>query len=233
MTSLRNGPRQITTAMRPIGGVPDPSVDGLRATVPALHRRRNLSGAALGVLLVSVCAFGIGNWASTVGHRTQVLVVIRAVPAGSVIQADDLATAGVAADHQVSAIPASAGSQEVGRVARVDLVPGSLLERSEVGTGPAIPAGASVVGLDLKGGAFPSEIAAGSTVEIVSTPPQGNSETAGSVLAASATVLSIASDPNGTGTLISVAVPVGEAPSVTSAGASGAVSLVMIPGAGG
>ncbi len=233
MTTLRNGPRQSTTTIRPIGDGPDPGVDGLQATVPALHRRRNLSGAALGVLLVSVCAFGIGTWASTVGHRTQVLVLSRAVPAGSVIQADDLTTAGVAADHQVSAIPASAESQEVGKVARVALVPGSLLERSEVGTGPAIPAGASVVGLDLKSGAFPAEMAAGSKVEVVSTPPQSASATAGTVLATSATVLSIGSDPNGAGTLISVAVPVGEASSVASAGTGGGVSLVMIPEAGG
>ena len=233
MTTLRNGPRQVKTTMRPIGDIPEPTEDGLQATVPGLHRRRNLSGAALGVLLVSVCAFGIGTWASTVGHRTQVLVLSRAVPAGSVIQAADLTTAGVAADHQVSAIPASAEAQEVGKVARVDLVPGSLLERSEVGTGPAIPAEASVVGLDLKGGAFPAEMAAGSTVEVVSTPPQSATVTAGTVLAQSATVLSMASDPNGAGTLISVAVPVGEASSVASAGASGGISLVMIPGTGG
>jgi SAF domain len=233
LTSVSNGPRQITTTMRPIGEVPDPTVDGMGPTVAALHRRRNLSGAALGVLLVSVCALAIGTWASTVGHRTQVLVVTRAVPAGSVIQAADLTTAGVAADHRVAAIPASAEYQEVGKVASVGLVPGSLLERSQVGTGPAIRQGTSVVGLDLKGGAFPAEMAVGATVEVVSTPSQGASATAGTVLAASSTVLSMASDLTGAGTLISVAVPVGEAPSVTSAGAGEGVSLVMIPGAGG
>lgn len=232
MTTLRDGTRQSATTLKPIGEVPDLTVDGVLPTVPALRRRRNLTGAALGVLLVSVCAFGIGSWASTVGHRSQVLVVSRAVSAGSVIQAGDLTTAGVAADRQVSAIPATAEGQLIGKVARVDLVPGSLLERSEVGTGPATPPGTSVVGLDLKGGAFPTELAAGSTVEIVSTPSQANGGSASSVLAPSATVLSIASDPNGTGTLISVAVPLAEASSVAAGAAAGAVSLVMIPGSG-
>jgi SAF domain len=218
--------------MRALGDIPDAAMDGMAPTVPALRRRRNLSGAALGVLLVSVCAFGIASWASSVGHRSQVLVVDRAVPAGSVIQASELTTAGVAADGRVSAIPASAEGQLIGKVARVDLVPGSLLERSEVGSGPAIPPATSVVGLDLKGGDFPAELAVGSTVEIVSTPPQGGNEAAGTVLVSSSTVVSIGSDPAGTGTLISVAVPLSAASPVASAGAGGAVSLVLVPGAG-
>lgn len=232
MTTLRNGPQQIAPTMRAIGDLHNPAVDGVVPAVPALRRRRNLSGAVLGVLLVAVCAFGIATWASSVGHRSQVLVVLKAVPAGSVLQASDLTTAGISADRQVSAIPASAESQFVGKVARVDLVPGGLFERSEVGTGPAIPRGASVVGLDLKGGAFPAELAPGSTVEIVSTPSQGGAETTGTVLASSATVLSIGSDPNGAGTLISVAVSATAAPAVVSEGAGGAVSLVLIPGPG-
>jgi hypothetical protein len=216
-----------------MGSEIDPRVDGARPAVPSLQRRRNLSGAVLGVLLVAVCAFGIASWASSVGHRTLVLVVTREVPAGSVIQAADLTAAGVSAGRQVSAIPASAEAQEVGRVARVELVPGSLLERSQVGTGPAIPAGSSVVGLDLKGGTFPAETAAGSAVEVISTPPQGNSSSTGAVLAQSATVLSVAADQDGTSTLISIVVPAGEASQIASAGAGGAVSLVMLPGAGG
>lgn len=233
MTTLRSGPRQPGPSIRPIGNQVDPALDGVRPSVPSLQRRRNLSGAALGVLLIAVCAFGIGTWASSVGHRSQVLVVAQQVPAGSVIEAQDLTGAGLTADHQVSAIPASAESQEVGKVARVDLVPGSLLERSEVGTGPAIPAGSSAVGLDLKAGMFPTEIGAGATVEVVSAPPQGSAATGGTALAESATVLSVRADPNGTGTLVSIIVPAGQASAIAAAGAGGNVSLVMLPGVGG
>ena len=233
MTTLRSGSRQPGPMIRPIGDDVESALGGSRPSVPSLQRRRNLSGAALGVLLIAVCAFGIGTWASSIGRRTQVLVIARHVPAGSVIQAQDLTTAGVTADHQVSAIPASAESQEIGKVARVDLVPGGLLETSEVGTGPAIPAGSSVIGLDLKAGTFPTEIGSGATVEIVSTPAQGATVTAGTVLARSATVLSVTADSNGTGTLVSIIVPSGQASAIASTGAGGNVSLVLLPGVAG
>jgi hypothetical protein len=233
LTTLRSGPGQPTPTIRPIGDEVGSGLDGAPPSVPTLQRRRNVSGAALGVLLIALCTFGIGTWARSVGHRTQVLVVARRVPAGSVIEAQDLTTAGVAAGRQVSAIPASAESQEVGKVARGDLVPGSLLERAEVGTGPAIPADASVVGLELKAGTFPTQIGAGATVEVVSTPAQGSTSTGGTVLAPRATVLSTGPDPNGAGTLVSIIVPADQASAIASAGASGAASLVMLPGTGG
>lgn len=233
MTSLRTGPRQPGPSLKPMGGDAGLLLDGSRPSVPSLQRRRNLSGAALGVLLVAMCAFGISAWASSVGHRVQVLVVVKEVPAGSVVQAGDLTAAGVAADRQVSAIPASAESEWVGKVARVDLVPGSLLERSELGAGPAIPAGSSVVGVDLKDGTFPAEIAPGATVEVVSTPAQGATAGGGTVLVPAATVLSMGADPNGSGSLVSVVVPAGDASAVASAAAGGDVSLVMLAGAGG
>lgn len=233
MTSLRTGTRQPGPTIRPIGTEADPALDGFRPSVPSLQRRRNLSGAVLGVLLIAVCAFGIGSWASSVGHRTQVLVVTREVSAGAIIEAGDLTAAGVAASHQVSAVPASAEYQEVGKVARVQLVPGSLLEKSEVGTGPAISAGSSLVGLDLKSGTFPTQVGAGAAVEVVSTPPQGSAAFGGTVLAQNAMVLSVVADPSGTGTLVSIVVPSGEASAIASAGAGGDVSLVMLPGAGG
>lgn len=233
MTTLRTGARQPGPNLRPFGDDLDPTLDQPRPSVPSLQRRRNLTGASFGVLLIALCAFGIAAWASSVGHRTQVLVVVKAVPAGSVITAGDLSVAGVAADRQVSAIHASAEYQEVGQVARVDLTPGSLLERSEVGTGPAIPAGSSIVGLDLKDGTFPTEMGGGVTVEVIATPPQGNAAAGGTVLVQSATVLTVAADPNGSGTLVSIVVPGTQASAVAAAAASGAVSLVVLPGAAG
>ena len=149
-----------------------PSTNGFGPSVPTLRRRRNVPGAVLGVLIVTVCAFAIGSWALSVNHRTQVLVVSRLVPAGSVIQASDLTASGVAAGHAVAAIPASASSQVIGKVALETLVPGSLVVRAEVGAGPQVPAGSSVVGLDLKPGMFPAALQVGDTVSVVATPAQ-------------------------------------------------------------
>jgi hypothetical protein len=186
----------------------------------------------LGTLLVAVCTFGIASWALSVGHRTQVLVVVKAVPAGTMLTASDLAPVGVSADPQVSAVPASAEGQEIGKVANVALVPGSLLESSELGTGPTISPGTAVVGLDLKGGAFPSELSVGSTVEVIQTPSGNGVSTGGVVLAQNATVLSTASDPAGSGTLVAITVPSAEAAGIAAAGAAGDVSLAMLAGAG-
>jgi hypothetical protein len=181
----------------------------------------------LGVLLIAVCAFGIGAWALNVGHRTQVLVVARPVQAGSVISASDLTTAGVAADHNVSGIPASAASQAIGKVASDNLVPGTLLVRAEVGSGPSVPSGSSVVGLDLKPGMFPTSLQPGDSVAVVSTPSQASSSAGGTVIVNKATVFSSSASPDGTSTLISVVVPSAQSSAVAAAGAQGAVSLVL------
>ena len=87
--------------------------------------------------------------------------------------------------------------------------------------------------MDLKDGTFPAEIAPGATVEVVSTPAQGATAGGGTVLVPAATVLSMGADPNGSGNLVSVVVPAGDASAVASAAAGGDVSLVMLAGAGG
>jgi hypothetical protein len=181
----------------------------------------------LGVLLIAVCAFGIGAWALNVGHRTQVLVVARPVPAGSVISASDLTTAGVAADHSVSGIPASDASSVIGKVAADNLVPGTLLVHAEVGRGSVVPSGSSVVGLDLKQGMFPAALQAGDPVAVVSTPTQSSTSSGGgTVIVNDAKVFSSGASPDGTSTLISLVVPTSQASAVAAAAAQGAVSLV-------
>jgi hypothetical protein len=227
LTTTQTGHPKPVPSLSPIGGG-----QGQPLSLPTLRRARNRTGAVLGAMLVAVCSFGIAAWANSVRHRAQVLVIAQVVPAGSTIEAGDLTVAGISAGPQVSAIPASAEASVLGKVATVPLARGSLLERSEVGSGPAIPAGSSVVGLDLKDGTFPAGLPAGAQVEVVATPSQTGSSTGGAVLAENATVLSLAVDPSGAGDLVSVVVPVGEAASVAAAGASGNVSLVMLPGAG-
>jgi hypothetical protein len=201
-------------------------------SVPTLRRRRNVPGAVLGVLVVAVCAFGIGSWALSVGHRTQVLVVARFVPAGSVIQVSDLTTAGVSADHAVAAMPVAMSGQVVGRVVADNLVPGTLLVRAELSSGPQVPVGSSVVGLDLKPGMFPIGVQPGTTVSVVSTSVQSGTGSAGSVLVGTAKVFSTSLSPDGTSTLVSVVVPSSQAAAVATANAQGGVSLVMLPGPG-
>jgi hypothetical protein len=208
---------------------PAPPTNGFGPQIPVLRRRRNVPGAVLGALVVVVCAFAVGAWASSVGQRTAVLVVARDVPAGAVITASDLTSAGVAAGHSVTAIPASDSAQVVGRVAAERLAAGTLLVRAELATGPLVPSGSAVVGLALKPGMFPAALEPGERTTLVITPTQsgGTGGSGGSVLVSGATVSQMQASPDGQSTLVSVVVPASDAPAVAAAGAQGSVSLVV------
>jgi hypothetical protein len=185
---------------------------------------------------VVVCAFAVGAYVTTSGHKTQVIVVTKTVPAGATIEPADLTAVGIAADNKVSAIPAAEASQVVGRVANETLTPGSLLARANIATGPVVPAGDSIIGLALKPGTFPASLEAGDTVTVMSTPAQTTATTAaspaGAVEAAKVTVYSVGASPDGQTTLVSIIVPTGEALSVASAGASGNISVALVGGGG-
>jgi hypothetical protein len=204
-----------------------PSTNGFGPQIPVLRRRRNVPGAVLGALVVVVCAFAVGAWASSVGQRTAVLVVAKNVPAGATITGSDLTSAGVAAGHSVVAIPASDSAQVVGRVAAERLAAGTLLVRAELATGPLVPAGSSVVGLALKPGMFPAALEPGDRTAVVVTPTGSGGGSGGSVLVDGATVSQMGPSPDGQSTLVSVVVPSSDAAAVAAAGALGSVSLVV------
>ncbi len=218
-----------TTSAKLTSLPPTPSTNGFGPQVSVLRRRRNVPGAVLGGLVVLVCAFAVGVWATSVGHRTSVLVVAKDVPAGGVITATDLTSSGVSADHSVSAIPASQSSEVVGRVAAERLVAGTLVVRAELADGPLVPSGDAVVGLALKPGMFPAALAAGERATLIVTPAQagGSSGSGGSVLVSAAMVSQIGASSDGESTLVSVVVPSSAAPSVAAAGAQGSVSVVV------
>lgn len=219
-----------TTSPRLTAPSPPPSTNGFGPKMTVLRRHRNVPGAVLGALIVVVCAFAVGAWATSVGHRSQVLVISKDVPAGETVTAGDLTTAGVAADHSVVAIPAGDASQVIGRVAAERLVAGTLLVRAELAIGPQVPAGSSVVGLALKPGMFPAALEPGDRTAVVIIPAaatNGVGGSSGTVLVQSATVSQLGTSPDGQSTLVSVVVPAADAASVAAAGAQGSVSLVL------
>jgi len=158
------------------------------------------------------------------------LVVAKNVPAGSTITASDLTTAGVAAGHNVVAIPVSDAAQVVGQVAAERLLAGTLLVRGELAVGPQVPAGSAVVGLALKAGMFPAALEPGDRTAVVVTPAQsgvGAGGAVGAVLVNAATVSQIGISPDGQTMLVSVVVPFSDAAAVAAAGAQGSVSLIL------
>lgn len=207
------------------------TVPGFSGPAPTLRRSRNLSGAILGVLLVIVCSLVVATLASSSGHRTQVLVIVKPIAAGTPIQAGDLRAAGVAADSTVRGIRASQVSTIIGRIAADNLVPGALLVSSEMATGPRVGKGTTIVGLALKPGFLPANIAPQDNVTVLDTPTGSASSTANGalgVLASSAAVYSVGPGPDGQTTLVSVEVPAASAPVVAEANAQGDISLVLV-----
>lgn len=205
---------------------------------PTLRRARNLPGAVLGVLVVVVCSLAVAALASSSGGRSEVLVVTRPVPAGARLSGPDLAVTGVAAGPQVSGVRASDLGQVVGQVAAHDLVPGTLLVRSELAAPGSMDPGVAVIGLAVKDGDLPGTLAPGDHAEVVSTPASapGGSATGtgtvapGTVLVPDAVVRSVAPAADGQSSLVSLALPLTDAPVVAGANAAGAVSLVLIGG---
>ncbi len=147
-----------TTTVEDVTSNRRPSASRRRMVAPRPPgHRRNRAAVVLGLLLV--VGFGLGAAAlyASAGQRDAVLAMAREVPAGARITDADLRVARVQADSSTTPVPVSARSQVVGRVARVGLVPGSLLTPAHLAPkGEGLPAGQSVVALLLQFGQAPA-----------------------------------------------------------------------------
>ena len=122
--------------------------------------------AALTVLAGVLVAWAIERAAD----RVEVVSVARAVPAGTVIQADDLTTTAIAFDEPVAGLaPASSLDALVGRVAVVDLRPGALLSSGMWADGTGLSPDERTVGALLDVGTYPSGLATGATALAIAT----------------------------------------------------------------
>src|SRR5581483_5000217 len=97
-------------------------------TQPRRRPRRLLQPLPLAALLLILLAL-IGYWSvyTQTTRRTQVLVAAHALPAGRVLRASDLATAGLSASRQLlgTIVPASEQSLIVGRALKTTVAAGA------------------------------------------------------------------------------------------------------------
>ena len=101
---------------------------GTRDPSPAGHKaHRSHTRIALGLLVIVLCVLATASLFSTTNRRAQVLTVRREVPAGHIIEPDDLGIARVSVGPDVHTTLASDLDRVVGHVAAVTLVAGSLL----------------------------------------------------------------------------------------------------------
>jgi hypothetical protein len=209
--------------------------------VPRRLRRRSVPLAAGGVVLVVVCALVFAEGVLQAGNRQPVLALARPVTAGQVITAADLETVQVSAAGPVSLIPASRQAEVAGSTAAVSMPAGSLLAGSDIGTPPPVK-GQVRLGIGLKPGQYPPDLAPGQDVDVLATPPSsasGSSSGSGSASAAlpvgEAVVLSVslASAAGSSGdTVVEIQVPADAMPQVAAANAAGQIALATIPAGG-
>ena len=207
---------------------------------PRRARRRSVPLAAGGVVLVVACALVFAEGWLQAGHRQPVLALARPVAAGQVITAADLETVRVSAAGPVSLVPASRQDEVVGSTAAVSLPAGSLLAGGDIGTPPPVK-GQVRLGIALKPGAYPPDLAAGEDVDVLATPAAAasGSSSSGTAPAAlpvgEAVVLSVspAAATGGSGdTVVEIQVPADAMPQVTAANAAGQIALATIPAGG-
>lgn len=213
--------------------------------LPAPRRQRRWSLALVSILVTvgSALAFAL-LWADA-GGRQPMLAVAQAVPAGQVIEADDLAVVRVSADPGLRPVSVDRRSAVVGQTAVTDLVAGTLLTDGQWGSGSLLAEGDVVVGVPIPREQLPQgELQPGDQVLVVlnssaSTPSEAGSSdrTVGGVsLGSLGQVLTegrvFASDElaaAATTAVVSLAVPREAAPDVAGAAATGRVSLVLVP----
>lgn len=202
------------------------------APLPVRQKRPGYAAIAI-VLIVGLGALG-AYFYSKAGEKTPVVVVTKDVPAGHRIARDDLSTVNVAGG--VTAIAGSHLDSVVGQVAAVELLPNTLLQRAMVTSASPLPAGSSMVGVELKPGQMPAAgVTDGARVQVLQLPNKNTTSASSSspqnatVLATSATVYDSASDPSQTGgMLVTLIVPSDEAAPIAAASSAGLVALVQV-----
>jgi hypothetical protein len=137
--------------------------------------RSNLAGrgrrGALGAALVAIAVTGNVMLISSASATTVVLQVVRDVPAGTLISADDLRTVEVGAlDPSVRVVHAIDRDTVIGRHARARIVAGALVVHELLQSDPLVAPGSAVVAISLDAAALPVGVRERSRVEIVLPP---------------------------------------------------------------
>ena len=195
------------------------------------------SGRARARLAVGVLLLVVGMLVSVavywrLDRKVAVVQLVRDVPAGQQVTADDLGRVRIAVDGRFTGVPAGDASSLIGSWAKTRLTQGSLLTRDALQSAPLVAAGHAVVALRVPVGELPVGLRERSRLQIVlnSAPVAGGAVSGGPVVVeAVAVALPSAPEPGGATVSLSVELAIENAPQVANAGR---VRLLLIaPGA--
>ncbi|MFE2135969.1 SAF domain-containing protein, partial [Streptomyces sp. NPDC059466] len=129
---------------------------------------------ALSMGLIAAGGAGVAVLLLQVGHRTEVVTVVRDVQVGQVLTEQDLGKASIALDPAMKAVSVDDLDQVVGKRAAVELRPGSLLAPSQVTKHSLVKAGEQLVPIGLKPEQIPATtLVPGQKVQLVHVPAPG------------------------------------------------------------
>jgi hypothetical protein len=207
--------------------------------IAPVQRERKPALILAGLLLALACGAVTAALFLRVGGRVAVLAVARDVPVGQAVTAQDLTTVRISFDPALHALSPKIRDQVVGRIASVELKPGSLLTREQLTTQTVPATGQVVVGVSLKPGQAPAELRTGDPVAVLltvgGTAVSNGSKTIpsnASVLVPVAQVFSVRENQTGGSAgdfIVSLVVPQQQAAHLAQANAAGQIALVLLP----
>lgn len=188
----------------------------------------------LAALIVALAAWANVVLVNRIDDRVEVLSVVRTVPAFERITDADLGVARIADDPALRPVPISERASVVGKVAAVELRPGSLVVREQVTEArPPFP-GQQLVGLAVKPGQMPGGgVAPGDMVlvVIVASEQPGSSAVPGGD-GVRAQVVRVGQPSSDGSVTVDVVVSAPNGPPLASASSAGRVALVLLPRGG-
>jgi hypothetical protein len=191
---------------------------------------------ALSLALIAAGGAGVAVLLLQVGHRTDVVTVVRDVQVGQVLTEADLGKASLALDPAVRAVRAGDLKSVVGKRAAVELRPGSLLAPSQVTKDSLVKAGEQLVPIGLEPKQIPATaLVPGQKVRLVHVPAQGSAETdtgktsgAGAPQTLGGRVVKASAAAPGTGVVVvDVATSAADGPTAAAWEAAGTLRLVL------
>jgi hypothetical protein len=192
-------------------------------------RQRSPALFALAVLLIAGGAVLAGWLALREGHTSSYLVIRDNVSVSEQITSGDLGVIELPTSSGGDFVVAGRRDDVVGSYAQTDLLPGSPVINAMFGKEPALPPGASRIGLSLAAGRYPPSLSVGDNVTIVVLNPDGNSNDAQGT--AIGLVRDVQSAGTGQGVVVDAVVSAQCNTVLTAAAANGDVALnLLAPG---
>ncbi|WUA55357.1 SAF domain-containing protein [Streptomyces sp. NBC_00224] len=215
-------------------GIPQQRAVGGPVAPPRVSARRRRPGVmALSLALIAAGGAGVAVLLLQVGHRTEVVTVVRDVQVGQVLSEHDLGRASLALDPAVKAVRADNLASVVGQRAAVELRPGSLLAPTQVTKDLLVKPGEQLVPIGLEPKQIPATgLVAGQRVQLVHVPAPGTAD-AGKVSEAApktlvGRVVKASGAAPGTGiVVVDVATAATDGPTAAAWEAAGTLRLVL------